>query len=584
VAKIPERFLESKRYKNLQTALLGLRKEISFRRYLSLAIYSSALVAAIGLVGGYFFFSWSGQDFVASFSLAFIMALALGPLTYWMFLKYPSITLSGRKAQIDSMLPHSVAYMYALNKGGSEVTDIFRSMSEDESQGEMAKEARAVVRNIEYLGHNPISAIREVARTTPSEKFRNFLELLASTVTTSGDIGRYLETKCRQFYDEAGAAQRRMLDSLGMMAEFYVILLGLGPLLAVILLIIFGLIGTFQISTLYIFIYLLIPIGFAFFLVLISRFSISPGWVRPARKTESRVRSVKKGELMKAFEKDRFLKTVKKLWWSFHTKPTLIFFVTVPVAVIFALVQLGQFSTTTVFLAVLISVLPFVFFYEAKRKRTEKIEDSFPDFLMSLSSSIASGLTPAQAIKSASATQLGPLSSELGRVSGEMGWGASTSEAISDFDKRVGSGMVSRSTRVMKKAIAASGEISDVVNILAIDASTTRSLRRERMGTMVTYIVVVYISVLVFIFTAGLISTSLFALAPAPTTPTAGMLGGAGLPQEEIKLLLFHASLIQGFCAGLVAGQLGSGDIWSGLKHSVMMIVLAYVIFHVWIL
>jgi len=580
VVKIPERFLESDRYKDLQTALLGARKEISLRRYLSLAIYSSVLVAALGLAGGYFLLSWRGQGFILSISLAVLMALALGSATYWAFLKYPGIESSGRKTKIDSLLPHSVAYMYALSKGGSEVTDIFRSMSEDESQGEMAKEAGAVVRNVEYLGHTPISAIREVARTTPSEKFRSFMELLASTVTTGGDVGKYLESKCAQFYAEAAALQRQSLESLGLIAEFYAILLGLGPILMMILLILFGMVGTLQTSLLYIFVYLLIPIGFAFFIVFISMISISPGWVKPARKTEGRITGVERGDLMEAFEKAKFSRAVKKFQQSFRTKPTLIFLVTIPVAVIFALTQLGQFDTTTVFFAVLISVLPFIFFYEAGRRRIRKIEDAFPDFLMSLSSSVASGLTPAQAIKSVSAAQLGPLSSELRRVSGEMEWGTSTSEAVSNFEERVGSGMVSRLTGVMKKAMAASGEISDVVGILARDASTARTLRQERRAAMVTYVVVVYMAVIVFISVAGVIATSLLTMVPAGATSGYG----ASLPKVGIKLLMFHASLIEGFCAGLVAGGLGSGDIWAGLKHSVVMIVLAFVLFHVWVL
>jgi flagellar protein FlaJ len=51
-----------------------------------------------------------------------------------------------------------------------------------------------------------------------------------------------------------------------------------------------------------------------------------------------------------------------------------------------------------------------------------------------------------------------------------------------------------------------------------------------------------------------------------------------------IKLTLFHAALIQGFLSGLVAGQLGSGDVWSGLKHSVILMLMSYVLFISWVL
>ena len=589
MVKIPERLLDSGRHGNLQRALVGLRKEVSLRKYLSQAIYASIAVSALGLVGGYFLFSFSGLDFVPSVFIAVLMALGLGPLTYWAFLKYPSIALSGRKVQIDAMLPHSTTYMYALSKGGSVVAEIFRSMARDKSQGEMAKEAGAVIRNIEYLGHNPISAVREVARTTPSEKFRNFLELLVSTVETGGDVEKYLERTCKQFYAEAGASQKRSLELLSLMAEFYVIILGLGPLLVVVFLILFGLLGTPQTVLMYLFVYFVIPMGFVFFLVILSRFSLSPGSVKPPKKTESRVRGVR-GELARAFERGGFSKAFGKVRRKFRTFPAIIFFVSVPIAIILALVQvqIGGLTTDPVVFAVLISIIPFIILYEMGRRRTEKIEDAFPDFLTTVSSSIASGLTPAQAIKSTSTAALGPLSSEMAKVSGEMEWGAPTSEAMSKFEERVGSGVVTRLVDVMKKAMSASGEISDVVDILALDASTARAMKQERKGAMMTYIIVVYMSVVVFIFTVGMISTSLFAMpgmGENAITPGAMALGGITAEQiGMIKLTLFHAALIQGFLSGLVAGQLGSGDVWSGLKHSVILMVISYLFFTFWVL
>jgi flagellar protein FlaJ len=584
VVKILERFLRSRRYQDLQMALLQARKEISPRKYISIAVLSSIPAAVLGGVGGHFISSWLGLEIPYSLLVVLLMASAFGYLTYRAFLLYPSVISSARKAQIEAMLPHSVAYMYALSKGGGEVTGILRSIGEDESQGEMAREARAVVRNVEYLGLNPISAVREVARTTPSEKLRNFFELLASTMATGGDIAKYLESKCRQFYGEAGAGQRRSLESLGLMAEFYVIMLGLGPLLAVILLILFGMTGTLYTVPLYLLIYLLIPLGTSSFIILVSRFSGLPGAVKRAEEHEVKVEGGKKSGLARAFGEGKFSGMFKKFSRTLRVAPSRFFLVSVPIAAIFALAQvyLGRFSELTVFLAVLIAALPFAVLHEMRARMVGKIEDSFPDFLTSLSSSMASGLTPAQAIRSASASELGPLSSELRRVSGEVEWGASTSEALSNFDERIGSGMVSRSIGVMKKAMEASGEISDVVDILALDASTSRSLKQERRGVMTTYTAIVYMSFAVFIFTAGVISTYLLPMIPG-AAPVAGMPLAPSIPQAEVKRLLFHASLIQGFCSGLVAGQLGSGDVGSGLKHSILMMALAYLLFSFWV-
>jgi flagellar protein FlaJ len=59
----------------------------------------------------------------------------------------------------------------------------------------------------------------------------------------------------------------------------------------------------------------------------------------------------------------------------------------------------------------------------------------------------------------------------------------------------------------------------------------------------------------------------------------AGMTMVNSINIEEYEMLFFHASLIQGFCSGLVAGQMGNASINSGLKHSIIMIVSSYALF-----
>jgi flagellar protein FlaJ len=44
-----------------------------------------------------------------------------------------------------------------------------------------------------------------------------------------------------------------------------------------------------------------------------------------------------------------------------------------------------------------------------------------------------------------------------------------------------------------------------------------------------------------------------------------------------------HASIFKGIFAGIVAGVMGEGSISSGIKHSLVMLVLAYVLFNVFI-
>ncbi|ELK52074.1 type IV pilus biogenesis complex membrane subunit, partial [Haloferax sp. BAB-2207] len=48
---------------------------------------------------------------------------------------------------------------------------------------------------------------------------------------------------------------------------------------------------------------------------------------------------------------------------------------------------------------------------------------------------------------------------------------------------------------------------------------------------------------------------------------------------ESYTLLFFHVTAIQGLCSGVIAGQLGEGQIADGVKHAAILLVITYVTF-----
>jgi len=65
------------------------------------------------------------------------------------------------------------------------------------------------------------------------------------------------------------------------------------------------------------------------------------------------------------------------------------------------------------------------------------------------------------------------------------------------------------------------------------------------------------------------------------TVPTSMMSIGKGGTLVVISRLLFHACLVSAFFSGLIAGQMGEGSVKAGVKHSVLMLVIALIIFNV---
>jgi flagellar protein FlaJ len=47
---------------------------------------------------------------------------------------------------------------------------------------------------------------------------------------------------------------------------------------------------------------------------------------------------------------------------------------------------------------------------------------------------------------------------------------------------------------------------------------------------------------------------------------------------ENLRRIFLHLTLVQGFFSGLVAGKMGEGSVSAGLKHSLIMMLVGYVV------
>ncbi len=192
-------------------------------------------------------------------------------LTYFYFVNLPSSKAKARGKKIDMYLPYALNFISAMSSAGITPTEIFKSLSKQKIYGEIREEALWIYRDVGLLGRDIISAIKANIARTPSDKFKEFLQGAIVTVQSGGALKPYFMTKAEQYTRENRINQKQQIESLGIMAEAYVTTAVAGILLIIIILpllmIIQGEGG--QISFMYIFIFLVVPMihsGFAYIL------------------------------------------------------------------------------------------------------------------------------------------------------------------------------------------------------------------------------------------------------------------------------------------------------------------------------
>ncbi|GKZ13583.1 type II secretion system F family protein [Haladaptatus sp. T7] len=561
-----------------------------------------------------------GELFVLLVFSSATVGLLGGALTYWLRWELPSYRGNARARKIDGSLSRTVAFTYALSRSGMGMPAIMRTLARNRDvYGEAAAEVGVGVKAMDLFGLDVLTAIKQMSRQSPSEKFEDFGENLASVLQSGQSLPTYLSEQYERYQRDAKAEQEAFLELLSVLAEGYVSLFVVGPLLLITILVIMGLMGVADtLDFLYLMAYLLIPLGNVGFVVYLDSITESLRISRESRTTPSitvptvrRVadpdagRTVSDGgttptnvERLAAY--DRFKDVRDGLADPFRTvrrNPDTLLYVTVPLALLSVVLRVfpdlaaGTATPASVDGVVIQAALFVLGTYAvvqwAYRRRVKAIEAAVPDMLDRLASLNEAGMTVVESVRRVTNSDLGALNDELERMSRDIEWGTDAATALRRVEDRIDTPTVTRVVSLVTNAMHASGDIGRVLRIAADDAQESRRLQRQREDEMKTYLIIIYLSFFVFLVIIGALSAILVpALQDLPAGNAAGGpvgVGGLGnaaaVDIHAYTIVFFHTALVQAVVSGFVAGKMGEGTVRDGAKHATAMLAISYVAF-----
>lgn len=557
-----------------------------------------------------------------------ILGLFTALLAYVFRWQLPASNASVRSQGIEEGLPRTTAFMYALSRGGMEFPQILRALAENrEVYGEAANEMNVAVREMDMFGRDMITALRRMARRTPSDQFKTFAENLTSILQSGSDLPTFFRDQYERFREEQAERQEEVLELLATIAEMYVTVLVAGILFLITILLVFGLLIADTLMLLQLMIYLMIPLGNAGFALILQqkldelgiargtgtgaldRLSVSTPAAITARADTHRPdggvshRSEQDGRRMLALYDcvSRIKKWLRNPLQAFLRNPARLLWVTVPIALLVFLVRIptafqGEGLALRTFDDILIQSVLFVLITyavvrEYYKRRLNRIESALPELLERLASLNEAGMSVVQGLGRVRGSDLGVLTPEVERIWRDIEYGSNVGDSLVRFGRRVRTTAVTRVVTLLTNAMRASGDMGPVLRVASEQARAEVKLRRQRSQKMMTYLVVIYVSFLVFLVIVGAVNEvlvpSLPDTVPSPSEGDVQRLpGGAGAFDQLGKvdkpgyiLVFFHGAMIQALFAGFIAGQLGEGSVREGAKHAALMVTIAYIVF-----
>jgi flagellar protein FlaJ len=510
------------------------------------------------------------------------------------------------------MLPHAITYMYAMSYGGTNLVEVFRSLSEaEDTYGEVAAEFDMIVRDMELFGNDMFTALRNARNLTPSDSLEQFLDDLVSVVDSGGNVTTFFEDQAANYMETAKDEQEEFLETLSVLSEIFIVTFVAGPLFMVVTLMVISFLGGSTLTEMAVLIYVGLPLGMLGFLIFIDVLSapfVQAGTVEldETRSETPDATGLETDDRYVAYQSDRRWERVTAFvrdpLADVKDTPLLSLVFTVPAAVAFvalvasqglATLSIAAFESTPVATTALLVVVPLLlvmvplsYFHELKRRRQLVLADRFPDLLNVLSSANYMGIPFIDSLDMVARWSKGVLADEFRYVSNDIQWNHDVTQALLGLGNRLDVPHLTRTIKLIAEGGRTTGDMSRILSIAAEDTRNRHRIDRARQRAMSSYIAIVVIGFLVYLMVIVLIEASYFgAIADVATTPTVPGGGSAGfaslndVPLDTYRALFFHSVVVMATGTGLLAGKLANNDVLSGLKYSSGLLVLSLVTF-----
>ena len=470
--------------------------------------------------------------FVTTHNLLFL-PLVIAPLgTMMVGLTLPSMSKGGRANAIEGELAFVIGYLSVLITGGVSPIELFRRLSTSTLYPAAAKEARRIVKNVDVLAMDPISAIEKAAKYTPNKIFADFLSGYIAVLRTGGDIKSFMEMKQKEIFNHRSIKLKANTEFVGTMAEAYLAATVVMGTALFILQIVQAMVSktTFNYNMMYLYAGVIMPVLTVVFI-----------WVLHSMQTKEPIKSMK--------EHYMFLAGMAAI-------PVMLFLVPISVPMYYKLA-----------IGLVIAAMPAAIFQMKQSKKKQAAEKMLPSFVLDLAEIRKTGLAPEKCIEQLSNRNYGELSKHVQRMASQVSWGVPLNKVLKDFGRDLNSWFVVSIGFILLEVVEVGGGTTGLFNALADFTQRSRDLEKEKKSMFKPYIFLPYIGAVLTITSTVLIitmmTTQLAAMAPKGTS-----IVQVNTDTGMLMDVMINAAIFQGWLMGLVGGKMAEGSVGAGYKHA----------------
>ena len=187
------------------------------------------------------------------------------------YLGLPTSKAKSRGKNIDRYLPYATNFINTMSVAGISPAEIFEALSTIKLYGDIQKEAKKITTEINMMGIDTITALKNAIVISPSSKFKEFIQGMLGVIQSGSELGPYFDRCVEKYMFDDLVDRKRNLESLAIMAESFVVTVIAFPLFLVIIISIMGMTsGGISFEFLFILAFLILPMAYLGFYVMMK--------------------------------------------------------------------------------------------------------------------------------------------------------------------------------------------------------------------------------------------------------------------------------------------------------------------------
>ena len=242
-----KKLVQEKGFETLKKDLIKTNLEFTPTTYFALALFSTlvSLIIAFVVFLFFLFFKLGFESSIITFTvegigrrfLELFWILIVIPLgTFGFMYVYPSLERKSLEKNIDREIPFSTIHMSAISQSMLEPSKIFKIILATGEYPHIGKEFTKLINKINVYGYDLVTSLKSTALNSPSQKLKDLLNGLATTITSGGDLREFFDKRSQTLLFEHRLEREKDTKAAETFMDVYISVVIAAPMILMLLL------------------------------------------------------------------------------------------------------------------------------------------------------------------------------------------------------------------------------------------------------------------------------------------------------------------------------------------------------------